>query len=252
MKSLIRMVQAEMKKEFGNWKLYAAVIGFYIMSLVVCKDYRGSGALASINILLGLSNTVSLLVIIAAMPSACTFFDDWDNGFYKFIVNRSSVNKYIATKILTCLISTFMVAFVSFSLFGLTLYVIQGVGAESFYPGAGFYSLVHSNYNVLYIFVRAGLFSIVLCVYSSYALAGSAIFPNKFVAIAFPLISGIILQEVSDWLSYEGVSLHAIQECVLTSAREMWIGFGMIIVYLVVAHIIFAWVVKRRIRCEIN
>ena len=189
---------------------------------------------------------------MAAFPTACTFSEDWENGYYKFIVSRSSQVQYIITKILVCAISTFCVSFVSFSIFGLTEYALTGPGTDVVNEGLMFYDLVNSRYNILYIFIRSGLLSLVLALFSEYGLMGSAIMPNKFVAIAFPLISSIILREISFRINYGGISIHKIESASMKTPGQYIIAFVTLVVLALIANVIFSYFVKRRIRCEIN
>lgn len=254
MRNLLRLVKTELGKEIRSVSFYAAIIGYIMMCFIISGDYGygKGGAFHVMDVMMGLSNTASLLVILAALPSACTFSDDWENGFYKFIVSRSSVRNYIVSKLLICAISTFIVSFFSFSVFGLIEYAFNGAGVDEFYPGVPFYNLIHSEYNILYIFITSALYSVVVCVYSGYGLVGSAIFPNKFVAIACPLISSIIVREISYMINYGNITLHSIEGTALHSAADYWAAFGMISIYGILAAVIFAWVVRRRIHCEIN
>jgi hypothetical protein len=252
MKTVINLIIVEFKKEIQNWKLYAGFLGFCILCFLIKNDYGKSGALQTIDVMLGLSNTASLLVILASLPGSCTFSDDWENGFYKFIINRSSVKKYIISKILVCALSAFVVAFTAFSTFGIIEYAVNGSGADAFYPGAEFYDLIHSDYNILYIFIRSAFFALVISLFSEYGLMGSALFPNKFVAVAFPLISSIILREVSFKFNYGGISLHSIESCCLTGVSEYITAFITFIIYALIANVVFSYVIRRRVRCEIN
>lgn len=255
MKKLLSLIRVELDRIIRDWKLYAGMVGFLIMCFIVKKDHSTSGALDGINVMLITSNTVFLLVIFAALPSSCIFCDDWEEGFYKFIINRSSPGKYIVSKVAVCIICTFLVSFLSFSVFGLTEYMINGSGSDGFYPGAVLYNLVNSNMNILYIFIRAALLSLVICVYSQFGLACSAIFPNKFVSIASPLISAIIINELSDNYRINNVSLHAIMAAgkIFNEGIPAYLSAAGIIIGLsLVADLIFAWSVRRRIQCEIN
>lgn len=209
------------------------------------------GALRAIDNMLDLSNTITLISILAAFPTACTFSEDWENGYYKFIVSRSSQVQYIITKILVCAISTFCVSFVSFSIFGLTEYALTGPGTDVVNEGLMFYDLVNSRYNILYIFIRAGLLSLVLALFSEYGLMGSAISLTSLF-LAFPLISSIILREISFRINYGGISIHKIESASMKTPGQYIIAFVTLVVLALIANVIFSYFVKRRIRCEIN
>ena len=202
------------------------------------SDYGKGGALRAIDNMLALSNTITLISILAGFPTACTFSEDWENGYYKFIVSRSSQVQYIITKILVCAISTFCVSFVSFSIFGLTEYALTGPGTDVVNEGLMFYDLVNSRYNILYIFIRSGLLSLVLALFSEYGLMGSAIMPNKFVAIAFPLISSIILREISFRINYGGISIHKIESASMKTPGQYIIAFVTLVVLALIANVI--------------
>ena len=142
--------------------------------------------------------------------------------------------------------------FVSFSIFGLIEYALTGPGTDVVNEGLMFYDLVNSRYNILYIFIRSGLLSLVLALFSEYGLMGSAIIPNKFVAIAFPLISSIILREISFRINYGGISIHKIESASMKTPGQYIIAFVTLVVLALIANVIFSYFVKRRIRCEIN
>lgn len=246
------MFYTEIKKELCNWKLYFSIAVYILLCFYVRGDYGKGGALRIIDSMLALSNTITLISILAAFPTACTFSEDWENGYYKFIVSRSSQVQYIITKILVCAISTFCVSFVSFSIFGLIEYARTGPGTDVVNEGLMFYDLVNSRYNILYLFIRSGLLSLVLAMFSEYGLMGSAIMPNRFVAIAFPLISSIILREISFRINYGGISIHDIESASMKTPGQCIIAFVTLVVLTLIANVIFSYFVKRRIRCEIN
>ena len=252
MKNIVNMFCGELKREFCNWKLYFSVICYILLCFYVKNDYGKGQAFRTIDTMLGLSNTITLIVVLAAFPSACTFSEDWENGYYKFIVSRSSPTQYIITKILVCAISSFSVSFISFSIFGVIEYILVGGGTDLVFPGDMFYNLINSEYNILYLFIRASLLSLVIAVFSEYGLMGSAIIPNKFVAIAFPLISSIILGEVSSKFNYGGVSIYSIQGAAMKTKGEYVIAFITLLVLGLIANAIFSYFVKRRIHCEIS
>ena len=252
MRNINNMFCTEIKKELCNWKLYFSIAVYILLCFYVRSDYGKGGALRAIDNMLSLSNTITLISILAAFPTACTFSEDWENGYYKFIVSRSSQVQYIITKILVCAISTFCVSFVSFSIFGLIEYALTGPGTDVVNEGWMFYDLVNSRYNILYIFIRSGLLSLVLALFSEYGLMGSAIMPNKFVAIAFPLISSIILREISFRINYGDISIHKIESASMKTPGQCIIAFVTLVVLALIANVIFSYFVKRRIRCEIN
>lgn len=88
--------------------------------------------------------------------------------------------------------------------------------------------------------------------FAEYGLMGSAIMPNKFASMTFPLISTVILIEFSSKIRINHVSLHNIQSVYLPNAYGGITAVVTVILYLLVANIIFTYFVKRRIRCEIN
>jgi hypothetical protein len=252
MKNVFRIVGVELKKELYNCKLYISLIGYILLCFYISGDYGSSDAFGLIDVMLGLSNTASLLVFIAALPSACTFVDDWENGYYKFIVSRSSSTQYIISKILTCAISTFLVSFIGFSIFGIIEYIMIGGNAYLIDETDIFYSLVTSDYKIYYIFLRALILALLTALFAEYGLMGSAIMPNKFASMTFPLISTVILIEFSSKIRINHVSLHNIQSVYLPNAYGGITAVVTVILYLLVANIIFTYFVKRRIRCEIN
>ena len=115
-----------------------------------------------------------------------------------------------------------------------------------------FYSLVTSDYKIYYIFLRALILALLTALFAEYGLMGSAIMPNKFASMTFPLISTVILIEFSSKIRINHVSLHNIQSVYLPNAYGGITAVVTVILYLLVANIIFTYFVKRRIRCEIN
>ena len=252
-KNIIRIIGVEFKKELSDWKLYVSLIGYVLLCFYISGDYGNpNNALHLIDVMIALSNTASLLVVLAALPSACTFSDDWENGYYKFIVGRSSAGQYITAKILTCAISTFLIAFVGFSIFGVIMYMMVGGSADTFDETFEFYSIAAGEYRIIYIFIRAAVLAVVTVVFAEYGLMGSAIMPNRFTAMAFPLVSTVILIEFSSKFRINNVYLHNIEALEFHNQYAWPSAIFTIILYLFVANIIFAYFVKRRIRCEIN
>ena len=222
---------------------------------------------------------------IACVPMLC---DEINSGNYRFLISRCGRHNYIMSKFLSCMITTVLMIFISFSIFAIicvlvfpspSLYLDSEALSSNTDPAAAEYlrhifsfeqypicKLLHSNSTFLVIVSRiltASIFSIVPCIIS---MIISAFTVNKFVSISLPvMLYFAITQIMSDILEKKYIEgkMHPFLQFFDPRSRlndiETWFseatGAPTLVLYAyplivsVALYFVFSILMNRKVRC---
>lgn len=250
---------------FQSPLFYLAIIGLCGMCFISVWQYltgmdgnfKGTNVLYFFEIFIDLTMFKKLVVIFAAIPFAASFCSDWNCQYIKPVVIRSGVRKYTWSKVTICFISAFLTVFVGLIIFILLLSLKMPIlPVENIQDSvvAPFAPLATGPLPILYILARVFVFSLAAALWSVVGLAISAYIPNRFVAIASPVIASYLLEELTSylpgWLNiyYLERSRNVIKEGPAVS----FIYFCFIFILLaIISGLIFSRQVRRRVQNEV-
>ena len=147
------------------------------------------------DLLMDLSLFQQLIILMAAIPTAAGFCNDWCCQFIRPVVVRSGVKRYALSKLLVCALSSFLIVMIGMALFfafmGFILPAAHPDPLNAPVPPYG--SLLEGPAPVLYLLCVGSLFALSASLWTVVGLAVSTRLPNKFVAICTPLIASYLV-----------------------------------------------------------
>ncbi len=196
-----------------------------------------------------------IVTVLGALPFVANFASEWQTGVTTQCVTRCGTKKYITANIAFCALSTLvtvmlgLLLFVFVFSFVMPLYVPDGNLISPYCHNL----ILITGHPFLYLLSNIFVFALSIAMYSVMGLTISAIFPNKYVAIASPLIINSFIKWINQTPNIFNVDL------VAQSYRPTWESPLLSILYAVgyfgaisaVFAVLFAAIVKRRVRNEI-
>lgn len=257
-----RMFTVSFIQVFSSPWFYLATLGVSALCFIsIWQYYADYGQYGSVyyylDLFIGLTMFKKLVVLFAAVPYSASFCSDWNCQYIKPIVIRSGLRKYILSKITTCFITAFLVVFLGVMLFSVLLSlripIYPDTNLEN-YIKRPFEPLFYSPLPILYLIIRVFVFSLASALWSVLGLSISAYIPNRFVAIATPVIASYLLEEASQFLPvWLNIYLLTRADNVINKGPLIsFLYFCIIFASLAaLAGLIFAYQAERRIRNEV-
>lgn len=143
-----------------------------------------------------------LFIIVGVLPLfsyATSFADEWEQRATSFWIIRAGVNRYTIAKLLVVGLSVFLVTALGILIFVLFLLIKQPFFTSSSTGGA-YEVLLLTERPILYLLfftIHISLSSVLLAVISLWV---SSYIPNKFVAIAAPLVIYFVIHRFTTQL----------------------------------------------------
>lgn len=242
--------------------IYLSVLGVAIICFISVQPYmdqkvEGGGVAYYFDLLLGLSMSKKLITLCSALPGVALFCGDWSCQYIRPVVIRSGVKAYIRSRCLTCFLSAFATSFLGMTLFiaclstKMSVFNLQNMEDQVSPP---FAVLAYSPLPVLYIFAHIFVFSLAMALWAMVGLALSAYVPNRFVAVATPVVASYLVEELTGLLPrfLNIYSLTRSGDVIGQGAAVSFLYFVFFFVSLsTVFGVIFYFRVRGRIRNEI-
>jgi hypothetical protein len=196
-----------------------------------------------------------LLVLTAALPFSCSFYEDWTNSYIRPAVLRCGTGAYVAAKVVVCIASAFLVSMIGLVSFSLIELCSVPLDDGYVFDDMQYYTVLHGSIPYMYVIIKASLFSIVASVYAVLGFAISAVMPNLFVAAFSPLLMDFVMEQLT-WNNVPRyMKLYAMQNSTAFRAfgdmQNFLLTFCVAAGYMIIGGFIFAQVVRRRINNEI-
>lgn len=262
-----RAITMDFRQMLSAPGFYAAVAGVVLLCFLCSWEYLRTGPVVNSSVgydviyffelLVNLSMFKKVLVMLAAIPFTASFCSDWNCQYIRPVVVRSGVRKYAWSKVLVCAVSSFAAIFVGMLLYAGLLSIQLNLPLYSknpINPPAPPYGSLLGSVPLLYLMIILAIFSLAAALWCVVGLMMSAFIPNRFVAIATPLIASYLLEELSQGLP-PWLDLYY-----LTRARNViGLGAGLSFAYtsfvflllMFFAGLVFVRTVKRRVRNEL-
>ena len=194
------MFKAYFYKLFRSPLFYIGIAGIVgICSLrLLPSGFKGIDVLREMELLRSIDGYRKLFVILAALPFAANFSDEWNCMITTGCIARTSARKYSVTNVVMCYISALSTVFIGMMLF-------SGIYSSSYplYNPAG-----GSDYGIYGIFTLHGLplldlaatnfiFAASCAMWSVMGLMLTAFFPSKYIAICAPFVFSYAVERVT-------------------------------------------------------
>lgn len=231
----------------------ASVVGVCSLRLLP-SAFKGIDVLMEMEIIRSLDGYRKLFVILAALPFATNFSDEWNCMVTTSCVARTSAKKYSVTNVVMCYVSALSTVFIGMMLFS----IIYSTFYPLYFPGGG------SDSGVYGIFTSQGLplldlaattfvFAASCAMWSVMGLMLSAFFPSKYIAICSPFVFSYAVERITmnftDDFNLWPLSLSHTSWSALPAflyANAIFAGIS------VICGIIFTMMVERRVQNGFN
>ena len=254
------VIRLEFQRIFTGWNFYAAVIvttALVLYQTFSKNNYAGS-VISGLVKMSALSFICRLMTMSSAFPAASSYCDDCIGKYYNPIVNRSGISSYINGKFISCFLSSFLVCFISLILYTIigSMLFINGIGTQiKLYnePNSIFYGMIKCS-GLIYVIFHILIYSGTIAVFSLYGLVISAYMTNRFVAVTAPLLSCILLDEITSYLpNFCSLFSFGKLSSKITDTPVKFIALytAVMLVYIVIAKYLYTKRVRRKLGNEI-
>lgn len=141
--------------------------------------------------------------ILPLFPFATSFANEWNNRATSFWIIRSGIRQYAVSKILASAVSGFLTTTIGMIIFICLLRFRIPLLIESSIDNA-YESLLREELPVYYLFFHITHISLTAALFAIIALWVSTYFPNKFVALAAPLVLYFVIHRFTIQLQIPG------------------------------------------------
>ena len=246
------MLKAYFYKLIRSPLFYIGMIGVVgVCSLrLLPSAFQGADVLMEMELMRSLDGCRKIFVILAALPFAANFSDEWNCMVTTNCVTRKSAKKYSAANVVMCYISALATVFFGMMVFAgiysmsYPLYSVNG-GSES--GPYGIFSL--NGFPVLDLAATTFVFAASCAMWAVMGLMLTAFFPSKYIAICAPFVFSYAIEHITMnftddfdlWgLSLSHTSLSALPAFIYSNA--LFAGIA------VICGIIFTQTVERRVQ----
>lgn len=195
--------------------------------------------------------------LITALPCVTSFCEEYNSGFYKYILVRVSRKKYLLSRLVSNAVAGGVTtAIPMLIMFGLSIVLCVPYTKE--HLESGIYTPIHGTILEPFELPRGGIyFSVIIVVlsfvfgvvWSTVGLAVSSIITNRYVALCAPFVIFFAMH-----LFFSGIKLEEFSP-VNTILPDILSSFGFLIAYqltmLIIPIIVFLIIAGRRLRFEI-
>ena len=243
---------SSLKRAFMSKWYIASIIATVIMCYVSSREYisDGTNSVYIIDLMINLGMFKKVMVFFAAIPFVTVYCQDYNSGYIKSLIVRSSERNYAWSNVIVCALSGFTAIFA-----GMVAYfgIVSFFCPPQAYETAGVYSDVALKSPILYVLLIVGVFSLYATMWTIVGLTLSSVLPDNYVALGSPLIFGYILEEMTlglpSYLNLYNLS-HSFDVFDKSPLLNCFYTMGVFILIMAISGCVFSHFVKRRSRNE--
>lgn len=250
------MLKAYFYKLIRSPLFYIGIVGVVgVCSLrLLPSAFKGGDVLMEMEIIRSLDGYRKLFVILAALPFAANFSDEWNCMATTSCIARTSARKYSAANVVMCYVSALSTVFIGMMIFAgiySLSYPFYSVGGGSESSPYGIFSL--NGFPLLDLAATTFVFAASCAMWSVMGLMLSAFFPSKYIAICAPFVFSYVVERITmnlpDNFNLWPLSLSHTDWSALPAflyANAVFAGIS------VLCGIVFTLTVKRRVQNGLN
>ena len=224
-------------------------VSFYSMFYGV---YTFSDILSEIDNLISFEFFRKMFVLLAALPFASNFANEWNSKTITNCVTRKNVVNYSLDNAIACFLSAFAAIFT-----GIMLCVLIRMPFKPLFSGSNSlppYGVLNENgYPLLTAVLLVCVYALSCAMWSVMSLAATAFFPSKYIAVCAPFVLSYLVERFTKFVP---------GEFQLGPLSQSWSGWKplpaflkSVIVFLVISLVcttVFAVRVKVRVENELS
>ena len=250
------MIKAYFYKLIRSPLFYIGIVGVVgVCSLrLLPSAFKGIDVLLEMDIIRSLDGYRKLFVILAALPFAANFSDEWNCMVTTSCVARTSARRYSVTNVVMCYVSALATVFIGMMIFAgiySMSYPFYSVGKGTESIPYGIFSL--NGFPMLDLAATTFVFAASCAMWSVMGLMLTAFFPSKYIAICSPFVFSYAVERITMnfpdnfdlWcLSLSNTSWSALPAFLYANA--IFAGIS------VICGTVFTLTVKRRVQNGLN
>lgn len=218
------------------------------------QNFSGYDVQSDIGITLDFSTVGKMIAIAGALPFAANFAGEWASRVTINCVSRCGANRYAASNIVVCFVSSFFVVFAGMMLYAGVLSFFLPVFYDDGNPMNWVKeTLLRGGLPWVYIMFRILPFAASCGMWSVMGMTLTSFFPNKFIGICTPFVASYVIERIStnlpDPFNLYIISLGAMEW------KNIWLQLfyclGLFEVISMILGIVFVITVERRVRNEV-
>lgn len=258
-KKYLALCKEEIYRLLINRKIYICLLLYVLLAhsaarmvgsmFGIEKAYEAIGTIASIN------NFNKLLVLVAAVPFALSYYEDIQYGYIHYIVNRSGSTAYVVAKITICTLTSFVISFVGLAIYCTFCMIVKGSGVSVYtiIPNGLFYDIASGSMPYMAVYYRCLLFAMASSCYAVMGMTLLSVMPNRFVAVTGTLFMNTLVEIVNGYMP-DIFNIFRIQignlEYGINSLTVFLCSFAVLTGYIILSGLVFSRCVNRRISYE--
>lgn len=263
---LFALLRADMARVFSSWQFYTAIICVALLTLLNIWDelqYRLFAVhdIPTVFDMYRLHDSLGpeLIILLCALPFASSFCTDWNNGYMRYSIIRSSVWSYSWSKVVVTAVTGFLSIFIGIGLLMGSLSIFlpwynEGSLTMTYVPFSGLLSgAVPLSFFIVNIFYE----SLGYAFLAVFGLWVSTKITNIFVVLSSPFIlcfgwqylcGAVGLPYIVNFRTFMHNSLSRLQNKIVNDALIVPISSGYFLILILLFGVLFYSGVKRRMR----
>lgn len=202
-----------------------------------------------------ISSYRNLIIFFGALPFSAAFCNEWNTRSTYYIIERTSMKKYLLSHIVIQFLSSFLVAFIGMFIAVIAMcFFLPDFCNNVNGTGIAFSQFANEEKGWILLFFMIYHYAISVAAWSVSGIAVSAIFNDPYIAICSPIVISYVLELLTIGSGqYTDLWILSISYCNISEnpiVVSLYITFVFLIVALIFA-IIFFKQAKRRICCDI-
>ncbi len=244
---------SDLKRAFLSKWYFASVIAAATTCYVSSREYidNGVNSVYTVELMLNLGLFKKVIVFFSAIPFVTAFCRDYNSGYFKSLIVRSSERSYAWSNVSVCALSGFSSVFLGCLVYFLILSLFCPARP---YETVGVYSALAWNYPVIYVLLLLGIFSLYAVMWTTVGLMLTSVLPDPYIALGSPLIFGYILEEITYGLP-TCLNLYKLSHGIAVFKQSPLMNFFYTVcvftVVIALSGCVFSHFVKRRSRNEL-
>lgn len=143
-----------------------------------------------------------LVYILAVLPFGFSFCQDWNHRYIFSLISRSNVNKYVWSKVIVSMFSSFCVVFFSYIIVAVLLIlrypVVRNFQGEIFMEVPKPYNiLLYTNTPFTFFIIRSMISALGASFWATFSYVVSSYIPNLYVTGSIPFVASYLIGRFS-------------------------------------------------------